>query len=263
MREKARIFYGKSGVRRLYNEIAENYDKSKELYITRLMENSEKPIIENFLSTEHSEYSADLGCGTCRYLKNLLAISKYVVAVDFSINMVKVAMKKHRKFKDKVDFVVADMEYLPFRKFCLNLVLSTLVINHLKNIEGALSEVRRVLKIKGVFIFSTLNKIVIDKYNRKHGIPQDTVLFVTENISPTYVYEKGTLESEIREMLKKHKFKIIEFKPVAYWVLLGFLPKHDVLLHVFQSYIQHLDLLGKIIPPKYAFIHVFKAIKIG
>ncbi len=263
MRKKARVLYGKNGVRRLYSEIAENYDRSKKLYITRLMERSEKPIIENFLNAEHPICSVDLGCGTGRYLKSLLAISRYVIALDFSIDMIKVAMRKYGKFKDKADFIVADIEYLPFRKHSLNLALSTLVINHLENIENALNEIRRILKTKGVFIFTTLNKIVIDKYNRRYGIPQDTVLFVTENIPPTYIYEKGMLEDEIREILKNHGFKIVGFKPVAYWVLLGLLPKHDILLRVLQPYMQYLDFLAKILPSKYAFIHAFKVIKLG
>ncbi len=269
MEFKPRVLHGKLGIKQLYSEISSEYDSSEKLFITRLMEYSEEPIVISFLENLKAKYSLDAGTGTGRYIKRLMKISDLTIALDISGKMISVAKSKHTGFTEKLEFIIADMEYLPFRESSFNIVLSTLAINHLENITTFLKEVRRTLKGNGFFIFSTLNRTILDAYSRKYGTPKNMVLFQTEHIAPTYIYEKGTMLNEVRIMLRSLGFRVLENRAVGYWVLLGLLPRVvEKLLKILMrvpgkaKLIIHLDfILGLFLHPKYAFIHVFKVLK--
>ena len=269
MRFKPRILQGKLGIRQLYSEISREYDFSEKLFITRLMELSEEPVITGFLENFKAKYSLDAGAGTGRYLKKLREISDLTIALDISDKMIYIAKNKYAKISEKIEYVVADMEYLPFRKLAFDMILSTLTINHLEEVDTFLKEAWRTLKVKGVLIFSTLNKIVLEAYSKKYGIPKDMVLFQTEHITPTYVYEKGSLFNEIVCKLRIVGFKILKSKAVGYWMILGLLPKSleissKILMRMRRrnELVKHLDrFFSLLVPSKYAFIHVFKVFK--
>jgi ubiquinone/menaquinone biosynthesis C-methylase UbiE len=91
----------------------------------------------------------DLGCGIGGVPK---AIKHYrpdleVIGCDIS----KKAISYARKNPEGVEFILADACKLPFKKDSLAAVVSFDVLEHLENIEAALSEVFRVLKPKGLF----------------------------------------------------------------------------------------------------------------
>jgi len=269
MKLKPRVLHGKLGIKQLYSEISSEYDFSEKLFITRLMEYSEEPVVISFLKNLKAKYSLDAGAGTGRYLRRLMRVSDLTIALDISGKMIGVAKGKHIGFEERLEFIIADMEYLPFRESSFKIVLSTLAINHLKNITAFLKEVQRTLKGNGFFIFSTLNRTILDTYSRKYGTPKNMVLFQTEHIAPTYIYEKGTTLNEVRVMLRSLGFKVLENRAVGYWVLLGLLPRVvEKLLKILMrvpgkaKLIKHLDfILSLFLHPKYAFIHIFKVLK--
>lgn len=103
------------------------------------------------LNPKNGEKILDAGCGT-GYLLNFVCSSEGEgIGVDISSE----ALKKAKKFFPSLKFVQADICQLPFdnnffdKAFCIN------VLEHLKNPEKALKEIKRVLKPKGIFIAGT------------------------------------------------------------------------------------------------------------
>lgn len=100
------------------------------------------------------DYSLDLGCGTGNAAAFLDPISRNLINLDLSENMLKKAQKKSLKS----DSVCADAEALPFQGAIFDLVFSSLSIQWCENLDSIGSEVERVLKPGGHFVVSTLSQ---------------------------------------------------------------------------------------------------------
>ncbi len=64
------------------------------------------------------------------------------------------SLRKHRSIKNRV---VGDIRALPFPEGTFDLVTANMVVEHLEKPEGPFSEIRRVLKPGGLFVFHTPN----------------------------------------------------------------------------------------------------------
>jgi len=99
----------------------------------------------------------DAGCGTgycTRALKGRFPKAK-LFGVDLAEGMVDQAKKNQKLFRHN-DYQVGDIEKLPFKPNTFDLVFSNLAILWMANPEIALQELNRVLKPKGLLIFSTM-----------------------------------------------------------------------------------------------------------
>lgn len=95
----------------------------------------------------------DLGCGT-GFFTNILA-SKYqhVSGVDLSTKMLEFAESKSIQ---NIQWIEADAYKLPFKNNSIDLIYSNLMIQWCDPLSDLLTEITRVLKPGGLFIFSTL-----------------------------------------------------------------------------------------------------------
>lgn len=215
----------KKHIRELYDKIALEYDVSSKLYIVRIIEHCEEEVIYKILKNKCFPKSLDVGSGTGRYIPLLSKVSKYTVALDFSLNMLQILKKKHRHYRN-LDVVCADAEYLPFREKTFDFILSTLMFDHVLNFKHMLKEIFRLLRNKGVFILSSFNEKLLEKYRRARGIPENTIDFETEYVSKTYVYEKGHAPKELIPIFKKIGFKNVIVIGCCLWpIFLRILPK--------------------------------------
>ena len=97
----------------------------------------------------------DLGCGTGRHALWLTAAGATVVGVDFSEGMLAEARRKPGA--EAIRFVVHDLHRpLPFSTE-FDLVVSGLVLEHLRDLDGFFAEVRRVLKPAGRAVVSAMH----------------------------------------------------------------------------------------------------------
>lgn len=128
----------------------------------------------------------DLGCGT-GYGSDLLSRKFEVVAVDKDKEAISFA-KKH--YPNGARFLVCDVTNLPFENEKFDAVCAFEVIEHIKDVDRMLLEVKRVLKEEGKFILSTPRK---SKTNYVR--------------SPYHVREYDELE--LTDLLTKH-FKKVE-----------------------------------------------------
>jgi len=207
-----KIREGKKGLKETYDFLAPNYDYSKYLFCTRWIEKAEEKIVNKWLG-ELSSPVIDVGCGTGRYAVKIAGMGISVIALDLSLEMLKMAKKKKG---NKILPVLADAECLPLKADSCGSVICTLAFNHLFSPASAVYEFRRVLKETGICIMSSFNKALLRRIKQKLNLPYAYMPFRTKNCGPTLIYEVGHNEEELKGLFQKAGFRIkaIEFCPV-------------------------------------------------
>jgi ubiquinone/menaquinone biosynthesis C-methylase UbiE len=110
-------------------------------------------IVQSQIDLHDMSRALDLGCGVgfvARYLNDRYDLE--VVGVDVDPEQIRFA-KEYKEENEGLHFAVADATQLPFEDNHFDLVLSFMVIHHVGDWGGALEEVDRVLKPKGVYLF--------------------------------------------------------------------------------------------------------------
>ncbi len=116
----------------------------------------EAPLLRKALGDVCGCSVLDLGCGTGRHALWLAEAGAHVTAIDFSEDMLAVARSKPGA--DGVDFMVHDLhERLPFGSGAFDIVVSGLVLEHLRDLPAFFSEARRVLNSRGRAVISAMH----------------------------------------------------------------------------------------------------------
>ena len=96
----------------------------------------------------------ECACGTGIMTKAIVLPSKKLIATDFSKPMLKKAKDNLKKY-DNIQFKFADITKLPFKDNCFDKVVVANVIHLLDNPENAISELKRVVKPRGLIMVPT------------------------------------------------------------------------------------------------------------
>ncbi len=116
----------------------------------------EGPLLQKALGDVCGCSVLDLGCGTGRHALWLAEAGAHVTAIDFSQDMLAVARSKPAA--DGVCFMVHDLhDRLPFASGTFDIVVSGLVLEHLRDLPAFFSEARRVLKSRGRAVISAMH----------------------------------------------------------------------------------------------------------
>ena len=99
-----------------------------------------------------TEVVLDLGCGNGGFSERLVSHSGYIVALDVDRTVLRA------KRSDKaVHKICADAEHIPIRQDSINVVIAISSLEHIPNVNVAISEVHRILKTSGLFIIQLPN----------------------------------------------------------------------------------------------------------
>lgn len=116
----------------------------------------EEPLVREWVGQVSGRTVLDLGCGTGRHALWLASQGEIVSAVDFSEGMLTEARQKPGA--DAIRFVAHDVHQpLPFADATFDLVVSGLVLEHLRELSPFFSEARRVLKVQGRAFISAMH----------------------------------------------------------------------------------------------------------
>ena len=116
----------------------------------------EGPVVRAAVGDPGGLTALDLGCGTGRHALWLAGSGAEVTAVDFSAGMLAAARAKPGA--DRVRWVVHDLhEPLPFPADTFDLVVSGLVLEHLRELPPVFAEARRVLRPGGRAVVSAMH----------------------------------------------------------------------------------------------------------
>ena len=126
----------------------------------------EKKRIKTVLSLippiNETAYALDLGCGSGILAKSVIRRKYLYVGLDISREKVKLAKSTNKL----VDFVIADVRFMPFRR-CFKLILALELIEHLSEPLYFLKEVKQLLLPEGYLLISTPNKLSLEGFKGK------------------------------------------------------------------------------------------------
>jgi ubiquinone/menaquinone biosynthesis C-methylase UbiE len=108
--------------------------------------------IESFRKPRHQSTVLDLGCGTGFYLEYMNKSDKQVqICLDIDYNLLQYC--KAANGNEKIDLLVhGDNYYLPFKNDILDQIISIYTLEHMHDLDRALSEVYRVMQRHGRFL---------------------------------------------------------------------------------------------------------------
>jgi malonyl-CoA O-methyltransferase len=140
-----------AAVRSGYDRWSEIYDHESNPLVAL-----EEPVVREALGEVRGLSVLDLGCGTGRHALWLAGAGASVTAVDFSEGMLGEARRKPGA--PAVRFQVHDLHQpLPFEAAAFDVVVSGLVLEHLRDLGFVFGEARRVLKPGGRAVVSAMH----------------------------------------------------------------------------------------------------------
>lgn len=154
----------------------------------------------------------DVACGSGYGAYELLkGGASAVIGLDNSRQAISYARKKYKK--KGISFLRGDAEEMPFMKGEFDIIVSFETIEHLKNQDEFVIEVKRVLKNKGLLIISTPNKLVYPKGNIFHTQEltpknfrnllrhhfKNLEMYYQDNISANYILSADNLSQDEKE----------------------------------------------------------------
>jgi malonyl-CoA O-methyltransferase len=139
------------GVRRGYDRWAAVYDHD-----ANPLQALEDPLVRDAVGEVRDLDVLDMGCGTGRHTAWLAAAGARVTAVDFSEGML--AQARRATTGRDVRFIVHDLHRpLPLRDSSFDLVVSGLVLEHLRDLPTFFREARRVLRPQARAVVSAMH----------------------------------------------------------------------------------------------------------
>jgi len=134
-----------------YDNWSASYDSDENL--TRDLD---QKIIRDVLTNLYFESILEIGCGTGKNTVFLSQIGTKVHAIDFSQGMIEKAREKIQA--QNVRFSVADLTHQwPCEDTAYDLVICSLVLEHIEDLSFVFLEARRVLETKGRFLIDELH----------------------------------------------------------------------------------------------------------
>lgn len=154
----------------------------------------------------------DLGCGAGRHVLYLCKKGFFVVGSDLSPTALALTQKWLKREKiSRYCLVKHEMTKIPFPNEHFDTVISTNTIHHneLKKIKKTVSEIKRVLKVRGLVLVTLSSK---KDYKFRIGKKLETDTYQSEGVIHHFFNEKGVkkLFSKFRMISIKER---IELKP--------------------------------------------------
>jgi ubiquinone/menaquinone biosynthesis C-methylase UbiE len=140
-------------VRRGYDRWAASYD-SDDNPLTAL----EAPVVRRLLGRVRGKRVLDVGCGTGRHSVWLAQRGADVVGVDFSKGMLAKACERAGRAGVAAEFFVHDASRpLPLAARSFDVVLSCLVLEHVKDLDGFFRQLARVCRRDGEVVVTAMH----------------------------------------------------------------------------------------------------------
>lgn len=138
-------------IQQAYNEWSASYDTDENR--TRDLD---RQSLRERLAGLHFESILEVGCGTGKNTEFLVQVGKHVHALDFSEGMIGKAREKVQA--PNVEFAIADLtRKWPGEDAAYDLIVCSLVLEHIEDLTFIFSEAARVLKSGGRFAIHELH----------------------------------------------------------------------------------------------------------
>ncbi|MBI5971155.1 MAG: class I SAM-dependent methyltransferase [Deltaproteobacteria bacterium] len=162
-----------------------DYDSWYLTPLGRVSDAIEKSHILALAGVMPGEKAFDAGCGTGIYTIELAKRGAYTAGFDNSLDMLLSAKAKAEKEGLTINFLAADATGLPFKDGSFDIALSVGMLCFIADMDGALLEMKRVLRPGGRIVIGVLNKWSPWALLRRiKGLFKETVYDRARNVSP-------------------------------------------------------------------------------
>jgi 2-polyprenyl-3-methyl-5-hydroxy-6-metoxy-1,4-benzoquinol methylase len=182
-----------------YDEAAGNFDAHASQSAWNAY--ADRPAVMSLLPGLKGLRVLDAGCGSGLYCGPLLDRGADVYAFDSSATMVEIA---RQRYGDRIDFKVLPLEELSdhYASSYFDVVLSTLVLDHIQNLEEVFLQIHDVLKPGGYFVFSLSHPFrIFEEYGQIY-FQQERYNLVFPNVGAAIPAFRRPLEAYIRPLLE-------------------------------------------------------------
>ena len=127
----------------IFDKIADKYDRISKNLSFGIISWWQRELVKDL---EKPGVVLDLACGTGEIAALISDRADFVIGLDYSLPMLKVARKK----LPEIPFIRGDALNLPFKENSFDTVLVSLGLRHFDNNDRALREIKRILKPGGI-----------------------------------------------------------------------------------------------------------------
>jgi ubiquinone/menaquinone biosynthesis C-methylase UbiE len=226
----------KKNIQTYYSRRAKDYDQQKRRTWknTRGFGNEVTEEVLGALAFFKSRPLLEVGVGSGRNALPLLEkVKPWIIGLDLSREMLRLAKTKTTLFNQNLDLILADAENLPFVKETFEAILCMSTMHYFESHERILALFLETLKDKGVFVYGDLTARESDDRRFLDGMEK--------TLSKTHAgYCKP---SEIRGLIESCGFRVSRMKTFVYEKSLRSLMEDkgeyfDVSPETFQKFIQ-------------------------
>jgi 2-polyprenyl-6-hydroxyphenyl methylase / 3-demethylubiquinone-9 3-methyltransferase len=186
-----------------------------------------KKIVEKFKIYPEKIDVLEVGCGGGILSEEIARMGFITTGIDPSEQSLNSAINHSKESKLKIKYEKGAGENLPFQKNSFDFVLCCDVLEHVHDLPKVISEISRVLKSGGIFIYDTFNRTFISKISAIKILQE----WKRWAIMPPglHVWEMFIRPDEIRSLLEENQLAWKEhrgLKPnISYLKMLRYLHK--------------------------------------
>ena len=150
----------KEGVRKLFDNIAPDYDKLNHILSLNIDKGWRKKAVRNLVDTQEPLKVLDVACGTADFtieIAQKVAKGSEVIGVDISEGMMAVGREKIKKAGVSAELIVADCEDLPYADNTFDRISVGFGVRNFEHLELGLSQMCRVLTPGGKLVILELS----------------------------------------------------------------------------------------------------------
>ncbi len=111
------------------------------------------PILKSFIPLESGKTILDFGCGNGVILKEMTVLNPEARYIGIDVSGTALEMAK-KKLPTAVFYKVGDGEKIPLGDKSVDFIFSSEVLEHIYDVENAVSELQRILKPGGKFLLT-------------------------------------------------------------------------------------------------------------
>ena len=150
----------KEGIRRLFNNIASDYDRLNHILSLNIDKGWRKKAVSEVAELDVPLKVLDVACGTGDFtieIAKKVAAGSEVIGVDISDGMMAVGRDKIKNAGVAAEMYVADCEELPYDDNTFDRITVGFGVRNFEHLELGLSEMCRVLKLDGKLVVLELS----------------------------------------------------------------------------------------------------------
>jgi 2-polyprenyl-6-hydroxyphenyl methylase / 3-demethylubiquinone-9 3-methyltransferase len=143
------------------------WDVNSPLHLIKLLLNPvrigyiQRKLAEQFKMDLSGKLALEVGCGGGILCEEIARLGIDVTGIDPSEQSIKCAVNHAGENRLSVKYLVAAGENIPFNDKCFDIVFCCDVLEHVHDLPQVISEISRVMKPGGLFIFDTINRTLI------------------------------------------------------------------------------------------------------